>query len=223
MLTPFGAGGKGELKGLASEPRSWPDTMMTRKTIAILQGHPDATGGHLCHALADAYRQGAEAAGHRVALIDMAELELPFISSAEDWVSGPVPEAARSAQRAITAAEHLVIIYPLWLGTMPAVVKNFFEQVARPGFALEWGEGSKIGKKLLSGRSARIVITMGMPVFAYRWWYRAHSLKTLERNILGFIGINPIRETLFGGVGAPDKPVYGKWIAKMEKLGRSGS
>jgi hypothetical protein len=28
---------------------------------------------------------------------------------------------------------------------------------------------------------------MGMPAAVYRWFYRAHSLKSLERNILGFV------------------------------------
>ena len=38
--------------------------------------------------------------------------------------------------------EHLVIVFPLWLGDMPAVLKGFFEQVLRPGFAIgEAGQG----------------------------------------------------------------------------------
>ena len=39
---------------------------------------------------------------------------------------------------------------------------------------------------------------MGMPVLAYRWWFGAHSLKSLERNILKFAGIRPVKESLFG-------------------------
>ncbi|MFP5404050.1 MAG: flavodoxin family protein, partial [Gammaproteobacteria bacterium] len=36
--------------------------MSTR--ILLLQGHPDALQTHFCHALADAYAEGAAAAGH---------------------------------------------------------------------------------------------------------------------------------------------------------------
>ena len=49
-----------------------------------------------------------------------------------------------------------------------------------------------MGEKLLGGRSARVVVTMGMPALVYRWYFRAHSVKSLERNILGFVGIAPI-------------------------------
>ena len=40
----------------------------------------------------------------------------------------------------------------------------------------------------MSGKSARIVVTMGMPGFWYRWYFRAHSLRSLQRNILKFVG-----------------------------------
>ena len=75
---------------------------------------------------------------------------------------------------------------------------------------------------LLKGRSARIVVTMGMPALAYRWFFGAHSLKNLERNILKFVGIKPIRESLVGLVAAKDDKGREKWLAKMEALGKEG-
>jgi len=49
--------------------------------IAIIQGHPDPTGGHLCHGLAAAYRAGAESSAHEVRTIDVAQLDFPLIRS----------------------------------------------------------------------------------------------------------------------------------------------
>jgi hypothetical protein len=66
---------------------------------------------------------------------------------------------------------------------------------------------------------------MGMPALAYRWYFRAHSLKSLERNILGFVGISPIHETLIGMVGQPgegDPEAARRWLAKLRKLGQAG-
>jgi len=60
------------------------------------------------------------------------------------------------------------------------------EQVARPGFAFGTAKGKGLPPKLLKGRSARVIVTMGMPALFYRWYYRAHSVKNLERNILAF-------------------------------------
>jgi len=65
-------------------------------------------------------------------------------------------------------------------------------------------------------------VTMGMPALAYRWLYGAHSLKSLERNILKFAGISPVRENLFGLVDAASDAKRRKWLEKIESLGRKG-
>lgn len=114
-----------------------------------------------------------------------------------------------------------MIFYPLWLGTMPALLKGFLEQVFRPGFAFEPGKPGRMFRKRLSGKSARVVVTMGMPAFIYRWFYFAHGLKGLERNVLGFCGIGPIRESLIGMVEA-DAGAREQWLRKMRALGRAG-
>jgi putative NADPH-quinone reductase len=115
-----------------------------------------------------------------------------------------------------------VFFFPLWLGDMPAVLKGFLEQIARPDFAFTSDGKNPFAQKDLIGRSARVVVTMGMPALVYRWYFRAHSLKSLERNILGFVGIAPINETLIGNVGNMDEKTAQKWFTKMQKLGAGG-
>ncbi len=190
------------------------------KHILIIQGHPDASQRHLCHALEDAYIQGATAAGHEIQRINVATLEFPLLRSQHEWEHGALPRGLNDAQTTVKWAEHIVLIFPLWLGDMPAFLKGFLEQVARPGFAFS-GEGNNpFARKGLTGRSARVIVTMGMPAAIYRWVYRAHSLKSLERNILGFVGIAPINETLIGMTGNMEPGHAKKWLAKMEKLGQ---
>ena len=168
---------------------------MTR--IALIQGHPTSGGGHFCHALAEAYAEGAFAGGHQVRLITVADRDFPLLRSKADWDGAPPPSAIAEAQRTIEWAEHLVIIYPLWLGGMPALLKGFLEQALRPAFMTDGREGAS-WKSALKGRSSRIVITMGMPTFVYRWYFGAHSLKSLKRSILSLIGMGPNRHTLIG-------------------------
>ncbi len=105
---------------------------------------------------------------------------------------------------------------------MFSLVKGFLEQTFRPGFATSKVEKGRTWQRLLKGKSARIVVTMGMPAFFYRWFFRAHSLKSLERNILWFSGISPIRETLIGMVETGDDAGRKKWLAKMRDLGGKG-
>jgi putative NADPH-quinone reductase len=184
--------------------------------IAIIQGHPDPAGGHFGHALAAAYAEAAKAAGHEVRTIDVAQLEFPPLRSAADWQAAP-PAAINRSQETVKWADHLLIVFPLWLGDMPALLKGFFEQVLRPTFAFDESRKGRLPKKLLKGRSARIVVTMGMPAFFYRAYYRSHSVKNLKRNILEFCGVSPVRTTLIGMVEG--KPAAREaWLAKMAKL-----
>ena len=188
------------------------------KRIAIIQGHPDAARVHLCHALAEAYAAGAEAAGHQVQTINVAALDFPLLRSKEAFEAGPLPPSLADGQAAIGRADHLLIVYPLWLGTMPALLKAFMEQVFRPGFAFALQPG-RPWKRPLKGKSARIVVSMGMPVFFYRWYFGAHGLKSLERSILGFAGIGPIRESLYGRIEQASEAKRRSWLATMRRLG----
>ena len=190
------------------------------KKIVIIQGHPDTRVRHFGHALADAYARGAAIAGHEVRRIEVAQLQFPLLHSQTDWNDGRLPASLRAAQADIAWADHLVVIFPLWLGTMPALLKGFLEQVFRPGFALIY-EGHRFPQKGLAGKSARVVVTMGMPAFWYRWFFRAQGVRGLERSILGFCGVKPVRETLIGLVEAKDSAGREKWLAKLETHGRA--
>ena len=192
---------------------------MTAKRILLIQGHPDASAHHLCHALEDAYAAGAQAAGHVVRRVNVATLDFPLLRSQTEWEQGTLPPVLLPAQRDIAWAHHLVLFFPLWLGDMPALLKGFLEQVARPGFAFKGGQANPFGSKGLSGRSARVVVTMGMPTVVYRWYFRAHSVKSLERNILGFVGIAPVRETLIGLVDRLGEDGVEDWKARLDRLG----
>ncbi len=196
---------------------------MDHRRILLIQGHPDPAGGHLGHALAASYRQGAEAAGREVRQVDVAQLDFPLLRSQADWKFGTLPAALLQVQQDIVWAQHLVFFFPLWMGDMPALLKGFIEQVARPGFAFGEGQVGPLGHKKLEGRSARVVVTMGMPAMVYRYFYRAHSVKALERNVLGFIGIAPVHETLIGNVEGHDPTTQARWFEKLRKLGATGA
>jgi putative NADPH-quinone reductase len=191
------------------------------RRIALIQGHPGSNGTHLCDSLADAYARAAHEAGHEVRVITVAQLDFELLRDARDWQKGDPSPAIRQAQQTLAWAEHLVFVFPLWLGDMPALLKGFLEQALRPGFAIGKAEPGKMWRKLLKGRSARVIVTMGMPAFFYRLYYRAHSVKSFKRNILDFVGISPVRVTLVGGVETEAPGARELSIAKMYTLGRA--
>lgn len=191
------------------------------KRIVIINGHPDPSPKRLCAALADAYARGASAAGHEVKRIDIGTLKFDLIRSAADFMSLDLAPDISQAQETISWAEHMVIVHPLWLGTAPALMKGFFEQVFRYGYALSEPEKPLIS--LLTGRSARLIVTMGMPATAFRLLFGAHGVKSFERGILWITGVRPARHTFFGGVSDKAAKKIPGWLKTVEALGATAT
>jgi len=189
--------------------------------IAIIQGHPDPAGGHLLHAMADAYAEGAAGAAREVRRIEVAKLEFPLLRTQVEFEAGTLPPALVQPRDDMRWAEHWVFMFPLWHGTMPALLKGFLEHIFRPGFAMEYRKDA-FPRRLLAGRSARIIVTMGMPVLLYRWYFGAYGVRGFERSILRFAGVKPIRESFYGLTFSNDKLRVG-WIRDMRKYGMRGN
>lgn len=187
---------------------------MTR--IAIIVGH--ARHNTFCEALGRAYRRGAQAGGHDATLFVTSAMAFdPVLHDGFERVQ-PLEKDLQAAHDAMLAADHLVIIFPLWLGTLPAILKGFLERVLQP----EMAEAARQRKFVtpLKGKSARVIVTMGMPGFVYRWWYGAHAVKMLERNILGFVGAGPVRTTIYGNIEGVTAEQRESWVGDVENLGR---
>lgn len=188
------------------------------KTILVINGHPDADHGHYTAALADAYLSGARAGGHSASLVEVARVPIDFLRTEEEFAR-PAPPAIAEVQDTLKAADHLVLVYPLWLASMPARLKAFLEHMGRADFFLAERKSGGWPIAKMTGKSARVIVTMGMPAFAYRLIYRAHSLKALEGGILGIAGFRPIRDTVIGMVGASEAHRK-RMLDKVEALGR---
>lgn len=192
---------------------------MTR-SICIINGHPDASSEHFVPALADAYARGARAAGHEVSRIDIGTLPVDFLHNQAEFDTPPDMEIVGERGK-LAAADHLVLVFPLWLGCMPARLKAFMEQLARDGFLLETtSDGAGWPAQKMKGKSARIIVTMGMPGFAYRFMFGAHSVKGVERGMLRISGFKPVRHTILGGAEAAGAAGRAKMLHKVEKLGQ---
>jgi NAD(P)H dehydrogenase (quinone) len=185
-------------------------------SIVIVVGH--VRSHTYCEALGNSYADGARRAGHSVSIFVTGAISFdPILHYGFERVQSLEPDL-QAAHDAIMAADHLVFIFPLWLGTLPAIFKGFLERVVQPDLV----EPSKQQRfvKLWKGKSARIVITMGMPAVVYRLWFRAHALKMLKRNILQFMGVHPVRSMILGNIEGVGLKGRERWLGQMEALGR---
>lgn len=187
----------------------------------MINGHPDSRAERFCAALADAYQQGAVAAGHAVRRIDVGALSFPLLRRNEDFKTPPLdsPDIVR-AQDDIRWADHLVFVFPLWLGAAPALLKGFMEMVARGGFGFDAGTAGEPHRGL-KGKSARLVVTMGMPATIFRLVFGGFGVRAFSRGILRLAGAYPVRKTYCGAVELSEGYRM-SCLGKATQLGRQG-
>jgi len=191
------------------------------RKIMIVVGHPQTNT--FCEALGNAYKEAAAAAGHQAQLFPLATLTFdPILRNGYRMVQ-PLEPDLQKAYDALAACDHLVLIFPLWCGDMPALLKGFIERILQPDLIARADTENAMNWSIFSNKTARIVMTMGMPVSIYRWWYRGHALKLLTRNILNFIGIKPVTHTLFGMLGTSKPETRNRWVDQIRDLGRLAS
>ena len=196
---------------------------MSKKTesILIINGHPHV-GDHYVTALADAYERGAREAGFKVDRIDVAKLNVTPLQDPAEFYEASDDPLTLDGQAKITAADHVVLLFPMWFGGLPAYTRAYIERLGGGGFFLSESEETEWPKAMMKGKSVRIVMTMGMPSAAYRMIFGSFSLRGLERSIFGISGFHPIRHTLIGMVEDMKDEGRRNWLSKMEEMGRLG-
>ncbi len=187
------------------------------KRILMILGTPKNTS--LCNALGEAYAQGARDKGHVVRQLKLGEMTFDPILRGGYEQSQVLEPDLLEAQRQIHWAEHLVFVYPVWWGGIPALLKGFFDRTFLPGFAFKYRNRSQLWDKLLSGRTADLLVTMDTPPWYFRWIYGAPAHRQMTRTILGFSGIKTRRLSEFAPVRPSSEEQRQNWLRRAENLG----
>lgn len=185
--------------------------------ILIINGHPDKESYN--HALAASYKIGALNSGAEVKEIIICDLEFnPNLEFGYRKRTELEPDLL-NAQEIIKWADHIVWVYPVWWGSVPAIMKGFIDRVLLPGFAFKKREGSVWWDKYLTGKTSRIICTMDQPTWYYRWLNGQPSHIAMKKLTMNFIGIKYVRITSIGPLRLSKSEFRQKWLKKVEKLG----
>ncbi|CAI8824385.1 NAD(P)H dehydrogenase (quinone) [Pseudomonas sp. IT-P258] len=189
---------------------------MMGKRILVILGHP--SGNSFCAALAERYTQSAMRAGHEVRPLFLGSMDFdPVLREGYQQVQ-PLEADLRNAQADILWAELLVLVYPIWWGGVPALLKGFFDRVFLPGFAFKYRQGKAFPDKLLRGRTAHLLVTMDTPPWYYRWIYRMPGLHQVRKTTLEFCGIKPTRTLTFGPILGASVDRHAAWLRQAEAI-----
>jgi 1,4-dihydroxy-2-naphthoate polyprenyltransferase len=186
--------------------------------VLVVLGHPRKDS--LCGALADAYCEGAGAAGVELRRLDLSDLEFdPHVHTPSPNLQ-PLEDDLRFARSLVEWADHLVFVYPTWWGAMPALLKGFLDRILTPGFAFRTCEGGTGYEGLLQGRSAQLITTMDTPPLVHRLVYRQPGRNAMARATLGFCGIRPVHSLMFGSVRLSEDVQREAWLQRTQAEGR---
>lgn len=164
--------------------------------VLIINGHP--TADSFCHALSEAYKQSSLAIGNDVVLIHLNELNFNMNLINGYTKRTELEDDLIRVQQKITWASHIVIVHPVWWGSVPALLKGFFDRVLLPGFAFKYRENSALWDKLLAGKTGHVIYTSDTPIWIYKFIFRAPSVIMVKRRVLQFCGITPVTVTGIG-------------------------
>lgn len=191
---------------------------MIMKKILIINGHPNPDS--FCHGLHSAYLEGAQNSTNEIRSIKVNELSFdPNLAYGYNKRTTLEPDLLQ-AQENIKWADHLVIIYPIWWGSYPALFKGFIDRTLLPGFAFKKREGSVWWDKFLTNKTARIISTADQPAWYYKWFNKEPSTVAMKKLTLNFVGINKVRSTTFGPLRNSSDETRKKYIDKVLKLGK---
>lgn len=193
---------------------------MTR--ILILDGNP--AKGSFCGALAAEYAREAAGRGHEVRTRHLSDMSFNPDYGTSDFDKGPKLEPDLLAfWDDVTWCEHIVIVHPLWWGGHPAKLKGLFDRVLLSGKAFRYVEGKALPEKLLTGRTAQVLVTADTPGWIFNWIYGAGIRKQTEKQILAFCGFKPKGYHVFSPLHGSKEADRNKMLSRAAGLGKKAA
>lgn len=183
-----------------------------KKCVLVIDGHPKK--GSFCGALATSYitRYGDD--------YEIKCFSLSAIQFNSDLTNGydtqqPLEPDLVAFQNSLQWAEHVVLFIPVWWGGLPGKFKGLIDRTFLPGFAFQYHPHKTIPEKLLTGRTARLILTLDTPPWYYRIFQGAPVVKQLKHTILGFCGIKVTSTTYIGPVISSSAKQRAKWLNQI--------
>lgn len=190
---------------------------MQPKKIVVICGHPDSdtfTGTMLDH-----YQVAAEEAGHEVKRFNLGDMNFdPILHKGYKEIQQLEPDLL-TLQQAIRECDHIVIGYPNWWCTMPALLKGLFDRFWLPGFAFNFNKQTKKIEKHLVGKTARVYILSGSHSPFQTWWKFGDFTNEIQYGILEFAGIST-QISAFGPCECHNDKQKNKWIKEVDGHGK---
>lgn len=188
------------------------------KKILLVCGHPDHES--FTGAVLDRYQAGAEDAGHEVQRVNLGQLQFdPILHKGYKEIQNLEPDLI-DLQDKFRWADHIVIAYPNWWTTMPALLKGLFDRFWLPGFAFNFNKETKKIERHLKGKTGRVIILSGTHSPFKTWWQFGDFTNEIQYGILEFAGIKT-SVSAYGPCEKVNDTIRQRWMKEIEQLGKT--
>lgn len=188
------------------------------KNILIINGHPDKESYNW--ALAEAYAKGAGQAGALVSQLNLVEMDFnPILKYGYRKRTDLEPDLEDAIAK-IHRADHIVWVFPMWWFGLPALLKGFIDRTFLPGITFEPQEGNGFQKRLLKGKTSRIIITADTPRIIDRLFFKSTTLNQFKKGTLEFCGLKPVKVTYIAPIKKSSQKFRESWLKKVALLGQ---
>lgn len=184
--------------------------------VYMVFAHPNHAG--LSYAGFERARQGFQEAWHQVRVTDLyAEGFDPVLVFDDDNRRRDLQfdEATQPYRDNVFWADHLVFVFPIWWGGMPAILKGFIDRVFSKGFAYDYRGIRPIGH--LTGRTAWIITTHDTPALYARLFQQDYG-RVLQRQVLGMCGIKTLRHTVMPYTRGSRPAQREAWLSRISSI-----
>lgn len=187
--------------------------------IFILLGHPDKEAS-LSNVIASTYEVEAKRAGHDVRRLNIGDLVFDSnLHKGYRAIQTLEPDLVK-VQENLTWCEHFVLVYPNWWGGMPAVLKGMWDRMFLPRFAFRMHKNRLAWDRLLTKRTARVIILCGNPpIFDHLAF--GNLTASIRSSLLDFAGFKT-RVTELGPSETASEAKRKRWKRKTAAFARAG-
>ncbi len=183
----------------------------------IISAHPNENS--FSNALVDALVKDSQHNDVNVVVRNLYELGFDPVLTAEDLKKikeGHISEDIAREQKILRESDFISLVYPLWWGSFPAILKGYFDRVFTNGFAFEIN--SEGARGLLKGKKVFLHTSMGNSVKEYENIGILKAFRQIHGNeVFGFVGIEVAGHIFYPRISESNPEMKEKYI--QEALG----
>lgn len=191
----------------------------------IVFNHP--YGGSFCGAILAAVERGLKTGGHKCRVINLDQDDFDPVMRSKDLLAfvgagragadalDAIDDQVREYKEHLEWAEHLVMIFPIWWMTTPAMTKGFIDKVIFPAIAYDMKDGRLVSR--LSLRKVTVITTMNTPADIYREVFGNPLEGSLIKGTFRQIGIENIEWTSLSEVKQVSRGQREAWLEEIER------